>query len=448
VGSPSEPHPGLTREERAKAAILGGWFFLTITTLWLLKPIRQASLLAHLGADELPYVRLGAVVVVAAVVAVYSRVVDRVSRLELARGASLVFALVLLAFWGALRAFGAELGTQRWFVWAVFIMVDIFATVMVGIFWTYTNDVVAREEADRIYGPIGLGGVVGGIAGGVLVDALVHAIGQIDMLLVCSALVLASALVVSGAEPFLRPHVRPAREEAREKPRTVSMLEGAREVARSRYLLLIVGIVVGYEFAAAMADFVVSVVFERAFTDETELAQMFGRLGWVVSSVGLVAQLIVVPLLLPRKRIALLVPPVVLGLATLGMVLAPVVAMAFVLGASDRGLNYSLHQATKETLYVPLTDVQKYKAKAFIDMVLDRFGKALSSIALVIVIAVQGVSITASLVVALGAIAVWVISAALLGPEYERQIGTRPPRPERDAGRTPLLGRVPVPAGE
>ena len=51
----------LTRRERQKVALLSIRFFLTIATLWVLKPIRNASLLAHLGAAELPYVRLATV---------------------------------------------------------------------------------------------------------------------------------------------------------------------------------------------------------------------------------------------------------------------------------------------------------------------------------------------------------------------------------------------------
>lgn len=47
-------------------------------------------------------------------------------------------------------------------------------------------------------------------------------------------------------------------------------------------------------------------------------------------------------------------------------------------------MSYSLQQATNETLYVPLRDTAKYKAKAFIDMFVDRAGKALSALCLVV----------------------------------------------------------------
>lgn len=418
----------LTRAERSKTAILCGWFFLMITTLWLLKPIRQASLLAHLGATELPYARFGAVAAVAIVVVVYSRLVDRLTRLQVARGASVVFAAVLVAFWLALRLGGEQLGGQRWFVWAVFILVDIYSTVMVGIFWTYTNDVVSRDEADKIYGPIGVGGILGGIVGGVTVDALVSWIGHVDMLLLCAALMIGSAVIVGRSEAFLHPTLRPTGR----KPTTSfsSVVEGAGLVVRSRYLLLIVGIVIAYEFAAAMTDFVVSVVFTRSTTDETELAQMYGRLGWIVSGVALVSQILLVPALLPRKRIALVLPPLAMGLATIGLAFVPVVWMAILMATSDRGLNYSLQQATKETLYVPLTDAEKYKAKAFIDMFVDRAGKALSSVALMFAIAAAGVSITISLAIAFGALALWTLAAFALGPAYARRIAggrSRPP---------------------
>jgi AAA family ATP:ADP antiporter len=417
----------LSRTERRKALILFSWFFLTIATLWLLKPIRQASLLAHLGAAELPYARFGSVIVVAIVVVIYSRFVDRLTRLQLARGAGIVFAVCLLAFWIALRVGGEALGGQRWFVWAVFILVDIYSTVMVSIFWTYTNDVMSRAEADKLYGPIGLGGVLGGIAGGATVDLLVGAIGQINMLLICTVLVLASTALVQASEAYLHPAARPPAD-AR-TPRKWSAVEGARLVRHSPYLLLIVGVVMAYEFAAATTDFVVSVVVSHEYPAQADMARMFGRIGWIVSAVALFSQLVIVPIVLPRKRIALLLPPLAMGIATMAFAVSPILLMAVILTASDRGFNYSVHQATKETLYVPLSDLEKYKAKAFIDMFVDRFGKALSSVALALMIAAAGVSIPISLAIALTAIVVWLACAKLLGTRYVRTISSHDEEP-------------------
>jgi AAA family ATP:ADP antiporter len=432
--NPTRDRQPLSRSERLKVALLSSWFFASIAALWLLKPVRTASLLAHLGAAELPYLRFGAVAAVGLVVLGYSRVVNRFSRLDVVRGSSLLFAVVLLAFWLALRLGGEVLGAQRWFVWAVFILVDIYSTVMITIFWTYTNDVVTHVEADRLYGPIGVGGILGGVAGGVVVDTLVTRVGPVDMLLVCIALVLLGGGLGWVTESVLKPPARSIAAPA-EKQRGAGALDGAREVFGSRYLLCIVAIVVAYEFAAAVTDFVINVVFERSFQSEVEIAQMYGRLGWIVSGTALFSQLVIVPRLLPFKRAALLLSPAIMISATLAFALFPGVALAVVLAASDRGLNYSLQQVAKESLYVPLSDTQKYKAKAFIDVVVDRGGKALSSVALLLVIAVLGVSIGACLVLALAALVVWAFAANALGRAYAAFTAAAPP-----GSRDPSLG--------
>lgn len=408
---------GLARTQRVKVWLLFSWFFLTIATLWLLKPVRTASLLAHLGAVETPYVRLGSVAVVAAVVALYTHAAGKLSRRALMLGVSAAFALVLATFWVMLRFGGEALGHHRAFVWAVYILVDVYATVMVGVFWTYTNDVMTPAEADRLYGPIGLGGILGGVAGGVFVDMLAGPVGPVNMLLICAVLVVLCGAAALASEHILKPAPRPAAEGSARG--LAAALEGAREVARSPYLLLVVGIVVAYEFAATIDDFVINVLFERAYRGTVQIAKMYGRLGWIVSTTAVVAQLVLVPLLLPHKRLALMVPPLLLLFAAASTIAAPLVGMAFLLGASDHGINYSLHQSTKETLYVPLTDVQKYKAKAFIDMLVDRAAKAFGAVALIALIARAGLSVRASLALGLVALAVWLGCAVALGRRYE-----------------------------
>lgn len=419
----------LLSAERAKAALLGVWFFISIATLWLLKPIRNAALIAHLGAAELPYVRFGTLIVVGIVVMGYTRAVNRFSRLDVVRGASGVFAATLLCFWLTLRIGGEGLGAQRWFVWAVFILTDIYATVMVAMFWTYTNDVVSRAEADRLYGPIGIGGILGGMAGGLAVDGLIETIGPVDLLLVCLGLVLLGAGLAWVTERRVAPAPRVLADAGH--PRSSDVLAGAREVLGNRYLLCIVGIVVAYEFAAAITEFVVNVVFERAFDSQVELARMYGRLGWIVSATALVSQLVVVPRLLPSKRLALLVPPLAMTGATVALALSPVIAAAIVLAACDRGLNYSLQQVTKESLYVPLSDAQKYKAKAFIDVFVDRAAKALSSVALLGIVAWSGLSIQLCLLAALVSLLLWIVAANALGRSYAALVaGEEAEKPE------------------
>src|SRR5581483_2432271 len=238
---------------RVKGIVLASWFFLTVATLWLLKPVRVASLLAHLGAAETPYVRLAAVATIAIVVGVYSIFVNRLTRIGVVRWANVLFAVVLLLFWLAMKTWGSWLGNQRAFVWAVYILVEIYSAIIIGVFWTYTNDVVTNDEANKLYGFIGLGGIVGGIAGGAFVDAFARRIGSSNLLLVCAGLVAASIALATHADGLIHPPER--HPEHRAKRGLARALAGAMEVRKSRYLVLIVGIVVAYEISATMADF-------------------------------------------------------------------------------------------------------------------------------------------------------------------------------------------------
>jgi AAA family ATP:ADP antiporter len=431
---------GLTREQRLKAALLSAWFFVSVATLWLLKPVRVASLLVHLGAVETPYVRLAGVATVAVVVTLYSWVVNRLARVQVVRWAHLVFAAVLVAFWIALRIWGAWLGAQRPFVWAVYILVEIYSVVLIGIFWTYTNDICNEEESNKLYGIIGVGGILGGAAGGAFVDGFTKAVGPVNLLVICAGLCVLSAVLGSLTEALVHPPKRAVTPEKNKEGGFATALEGAREVRASRYLMLIVGIVVAYEFTATLTDFATSVIFERSFHDEVLLTRMYGRLGWIVSATALVSQIFLVPLLLPHKRIALLVPPLIMMIGAVSTMAAPFVAVAMFLAASDRGLNYSIQQATKESLYVPLTDVQKYKSKAFIDMFVDRLAKAFAAFALIAIIRAVGASVGVSLGTSLVSMLVWAFAAYGLGAYWGRSgfAGhgkSEPPPPEAPAKR-------------
>src|SRR5262245_37820984 len=113
---------GVSRQQRVKAALLASWFFLTVAILWLLKPVRVASLLSHLGAAETPYVRLAGMVTMGVVVMLYSLLVHRVSRVGVVRWTHLIFGALLAAFWIGIQIWGEWLGAQRAFVYAVYIL--------------------------------------------------------------------------------------------------------------------------------------------------------------------------------------------------------------------------------------------------------------------------------------------------------------------------------------
>ena len=55
----------------------------------------------------------------------------------------------------------------------------------------------------------------------------------------------------------------------------------------------------------------------------------------------------------------------------------PASGWAAALNTADNAFSYSINQSAKEALYTPTTPDEKYKAKAFIDMFVQRFAKTL-----------------------------------------------------------------------
>jgi len=71
---------------------------------------------------------------------------------------------------------------------------------------------------------------------------------------------------------------------------------------------------------------------------------------------------------------------------------------------------------------------QKYKAKAAIDMIVDRAAKAVAALVLVFVIARSGLSTRITLLIALASIGTWLFAAILLGKLYVKTVGARSKR--------------------
>jgi AAA family ATP:ADP antiporter len=67
----------------------------------------------------------------------------------------------------------------------------------------------------------------------------------------------------------------------------------------------------------------------------------------------------------------------ILGASGLFLLL-PILWVGSSLNTVDNGLNYSINQSARESLYTPLSRDEKYKAKAFIDMFLYRTAKVVA----------------------------------------------------------------------
>jgi AAA family ATP:ADP antiporter len=412
------------RGEWPLALGFAAFFFLVITTFWIMKPLRTSQFLGALGAKHLPWARFVTAALVLPVGALVGHLSARIPHRRLVLGATLLFGLGHLAFW-AVEPFAEPAAVHVPF----YFYVDVYVTTSVALFWAYLHEHMRAEDATRLYGIVGAGGLLGGIVGSTLSGFLATVLHGRHLLLLTAGTTAATFPVLLALGRMLeRRRAAPAAPADRPSLRTA--WDGAAMVFSSRYLLLILALVAFYEISSVVADYQFSTHVMDAFPGEGMADQRtawLGRFSMVAGLIGLAIQLLATSALQRRAGLgaALAVLPLaMLGGASLFLILPGLAGVSLWFGA-DASLNYGIYQTSKEVLYTPTDASVKYRAKAFIDVFGVRFAKAAGA-GLVYLLLLAAASATAMAVAAIAVIALWLPVVRAAGRAFARR-GRRPP---------------------
>ena len=371
------------------------YFFLVIASFWILKPIKKSLFIQYYdgtGVDIFSWHMLGSqaeliakvlnMVVAFLAVTVFTLLARRFRRQQL----TMIFTLFFMASYAV---FGRLIDTPGdGTVWTFYLFGDLFTTLMVATFFAFLNDSVTPESAKRLYGLVGFGGVLGGVFGSSFVRVWIDSVSRSSWLWICfgiGAVIIviarAAGRIVDRQPPPVepKPEPRPVKEEERPKRGGNAALEGARLVFRSPYLLSIVAIVGLYEIASTIMDFQFTATIEH-YLDGEAIGRQFSLVFTITNIVSMLVQFFLTSFVMTRFGLttALLLLPGAILAGSFGFFAFPVLWMGSFLNTADNGFSYSINQSAKEALYVPTTRDEKYKAKAFIDMFVQRFAKALA----------------------------------------------------------------------
>jgi AAA family ATP:ADP antiporter len=262
----------------------------------------------------------------------------------------------------------------------LYIFGDMFVSSMVALFFATLHDRSSMAEARRIYGQIGIGGVLGGLVGSVAAGGLDQAAGTEGALGMSLALTLCVAVigrVISRKIPAKDTTINPA--DAEPAFSHLSLFKGAHTVLHSRPLLLIAGVLLLYEIASVVIDYQFTAAVSR-HVSTANLKQYFGAVYTFSNAMALLVQLLLTTWILRRHslKLALLVMPLAILLGESAYLLFPMLLTASLLNTTDGAFAYSIQQTAREALYVPLSRHEKYEAKAFVDIVWLRFSKGIA----------------------------------------------------------------------
>ena len=370
--------------------------FLLLACYYIIKPVREAFILAGSGAEVKSYASAAMVVLLLFLVPAYGRFASRVSRSSLLTWVTLFFVACLVAFYLLAQARTPGLDI------AFFIWVGIFNVMIIAQFWSFANDVYSPDEGKRLFAIVAFGSTIGAIVGATFVEKLVDpeksAPGAVNAMLLVAAAVLAASLVITRFVSARRDvaKVRPEDEdETRDKP--LDPKGGFSLVFSNRYLLLIAFLMLIVNLVNTTGEYILGATLEETAKQHVaaglteglapeDYQQQFignyyaGFFTWVNWVTALV-QLFIVGRFMNwfGVRAALFVLPLIaLGGYTM---LAFTAVLPLIRGVkiAENSTDYSLQNTARQALFLTTSREAKYKAKQAIDTFFWRAGDVLSA---------------------------------------------------------------------
>ncbi|RPJ58675.1 MAG: hypothetical protein EHM23_16795 [Acidobacteria bacterium] len=369
------------RRELPIVLLLFSFFFLVIAVFQILKPLKNGLFVERYGAGLELYAKLGNIAVAALGVMLFTWLYNRVRRDRLIYILSGFFlACFALMIWALAHP-------EAWSIWSFYFLGDLESTLMVAAFWAYATDLSSTDQAKRLFGVVGGGGVIGGWVGISVAKLLRSEIGMGGLLALSAGFMLALILITAATE-FLVSKTRRFRlgssgsvsaKVVEQGPKLGAAFDGARLVAASPYLLAIVVIMASYEIASQVMDYQFKLQTE-ALTGVGTTQDFMANVYFFANCLSVFVQFVLVSLIMRKFGIkpALLVLPVAMLASSSLFMAVPTLIISSLLVISDNGFNYSIQQTARESLYVVTSRDEKYKARAFINMFVQRFAKGIA----------------------------------------------------------------------
>jgi len=350
-------------ERRAVAAATAG-VFLLIAEQVASRAVRDTLFLTAFQVRSLPFVMMAAALVALASARAVSTALTRHAPARVVPAMAVASAVILAVLWAAATAF------PRTAAVVVYLHVAAFGGALVSGFWSLVNERFDPYTARRVVGGIGTGATAGGVAGGFVTWLAARAQWPVAALLLVLALLHAAAAIVL-ARSFAE---RRGRAPASVPVRTSHAL-------RAPFLRQIVFFALLGAVVEALVDYLFKAEAQARFEGGSALLGVMAlfHTGMSVASFALQASAARAALAhLGIAGTASLRPLLTAASSAVG-VFVPGFPLALAARSSHEALTNSLYRSAYELLFTPLPEAEKRRAKALIDVGVDKFGSLAGS---------------------------------------------------------------------
>ena len=298
----------------------------------------------------------------------------------------------------------------------VYATIESFGSLAVASFWSFTNTTLSLEDAERYYGPIIAIAQLGAIGGATMVTAKYS---DTELIILACLIIILHLVVMSLYTHRFRPTniqaivaseedleefshsfsgsisaLSPAKRHSQKANTTIatseehSLWSGIHLILRHNYVLLLLGVSCLYEVSLTCLDYQMKLIGYNRFETNAKdtgisFTEFMGHYGQLVNASSLVLSLVGFPFLISRLGLRYtlrLFPTLLLVVTAVAYGALPGnLYVLFISIAILKATTYSIHDPSKELLYLPTSNAIKFKAKFWIDVVGARVAKAIGS---------------------------------------------------------------------
>ena len=382
----------IERDEWTIVLLMLFYIYGVLTFYYVLKPLKNALFLESFPADDLPYAYFLTAFVAGGLATLFFKLSRRVSAISFLTATNVLIIASLFFFRWAL---GQEIKSLPYIY---YVYINIVAALSTSQFWLLAGYIFDSQQSKRVYPVLGAGAIAGSMSGSAIPGFLSERLSMEAMLLICMAIIVALILLSQAVWRFRRPESETGAEKSKFGESHEKVTDLARLVFGSRHLTLIALLIFLTLIASQLAEWQVNDAAESAYADlpkeqlKAKIGALWGQFYFYTNILGIVLQLTLAGFVLRNLGIgaAILLLPLALLVSSFGVLIAPMLATTVVAMGSNAVFRYSINKLGMELLYLPLSPEVRKKIKLFLDVFVDRLGRGVAGVLILVLIPLRG----------------------------------------------------------
>ena len=382
----------LDKDAAKKILYLATSFFCITVSATIIREMKNSLFIMLAGIEYFIAIRFLSLLLLAPATFLYMYLVDRMSRYELIKLYSTVYAVITLCIVFLLSFIKVDLSIsessffQKLFGWLIYIFYAGVAPYVVGLFWSIANSVASPGEAQKGYAIIVALSRVGGIVVAAFAWCLFrfgHLYSWCSDLLINQILLMIAALFFWLAPRAIYSLFKDVKDdsmhgyeasykkdhEKSKQNKKVSFFAGLLAIKKHFYLLAMFGMMFFYQLIHVMLGLKRFVILENSTASLSGLNELLFQQRFIMGALGLLISLFCTGPLINRfgERICLLIIPAISTILFLYSTIFysdQAIIWSFMLIVA---LNFSFAKPLREILYIPTVNDIRFKTKAWID---------------------------------------------------------------------------------